>query len=1243
MRFSTSNSRVLFCAFTLLSFITSLFSNTTANNPGKETYPNTPDFFFIENKGQWDNEIFYKLNMGANRLFLMDGKLTYQLLDPEDLAERSHKHHHGGEYHGHEETVIHGHNFTVDFIGSSKYAKAGATKKLSAYHNYILGDDPSKWAGNVGLYHEVSYENLFEDIDLKFYFSENNLKYDYLVAPKADPSKIIMEYNHADQVFLKDKKLHIVTSVNEVIEQEPYAYQYIGAKKVEVACEFKLKGNQMGFHFPNGYNTNYELVIDPVLIFASYSASSGDNWGMTATFDDQGNLYGGGVAFGNYPTTPGAFDTDDPGFFSTDPGDMGISKFSERGNNLIYSTYVGGRDMDTPHSMVVNSKGELIIFGTTSSRNFPTSNNAYDRTFNGGPRVSTSSALEYENGSDIVVVVLNNAGSGLAGSTYVGGSGNDGLHLMAVGARLNYSDDLRGEVIIDSDDNIYVGSTSYSQDFPVSSNAFDTSNNGDEDAVIFKLNPTASSLLWATYLGGAATEAAFSLKLDADNNPYVVGMTSGSDFPVTPTGLNRDFQRAGGEGFVAHIKNDGQQLLHATFLNRSDFAYFVELDDLGFVYVLGQSSSANYPVSPNTFSNPNSTMFLQKLNPELSNSEFSTLLGNGLRNSGLFVPSAFLVDVCRRIYISGWGGDTNGSDVSGMPISSDAFQSRTDGSDFYLMVLKPDARDLEYGTYFGGGISNEHVDGGTSRFDKKGIIYQAVCAGCGGNSDFPTTPGAHSTRNGSTNCNLGVFKFDFQFGEIVANADVEPDFSGCAPFEINFQNQSTGATMFNWNFGDGNTSSERAPTHTFNDVGTYTIRLIGTIEENCIDPDTIFLNIEAIEPPPGVTSSETICEGDLTNLNSTVTDPNTTYNWSDGSMGSSISVERGGIFWVDSGDSACPQRDSFIIFGIPNGNTTTQIGICEGTERTISSSNMRPDATFEWNDGTRSQSIEIDQTGLYFVMANELGCMSIDSFIVVPDSIILDALVLNIDCVGQDSGFIQGNTLGGVPPYEYSLDNSTFSLNSTFDGLNAGNYVLESRDVNGCRDLINLSVNLPPEVAVDLGGIQQVCLGDSIELVANTNLTLQEISSVVWSGLENPNCSDCLSQFVKPLQNSTYSLVLTSVDGCVDSTTVSVVVDPKRPVYIPSAFTPDNNGINDIFFINARQNVVKSVNRFQIFDRWGELIYQATDFQPNDPTFGWDGYFREKLMNSAVFAWYAEIEFIDGVVELYEGDVTLIR
>jgi len=152
------------------------------------------------------------------------------------------------------------------------------------------------------------------------------------------------------------------------------------------------------------------------------------------------------------------------------------------------------------------------------------------------------------------------------------------------------------------------------------------------------------------------------------------------------------------------------------------------------------------------------------------------------------------------------GGLTNSSNApyavnsttDGLPITDDAFQSVTDGSDFYLCVLAPDATELVYATWFGGGSSREHVDGGTSKFDKDGSVYQAVCAGCGGNDDFPTTAGAWSNDNGSTNCNLGVFKFDL--GKIEAEIAIEGPSQVCEGSDALFINNTTGGASFEWTF-----------------------------------------------------------------------------------------------------------------------------------------------------------------------------------------------------------------------------------------------------------------------------------------------------------------------------------------------------------------------------------------------------------------------------------------------------------
>ena len=320
---------------------------------------------------------------------------------------------------------------------------------------------------------------------------------------------------------------------------------------------------------------------------------------------------------------------------------------------------------------------------------------------------------------------------------------------------------------------------------------------------------------------------------------------AGDPFDPTPNG--------GVDGYIARFSADGSALLSSTYLGtvQYDQTYFVQLDTAGAVYALGQTRGP-YPVSPGVYANPGSSQFVHKLSADLSTSFWSTRLGNGNGTEDLS-PTAFLVSDCKQIYISGWGGVTNNngqpnqSTVFNFPITSDALQSTTNGSDFYLMVLNPEAVSLAYGSYFGGGASQEHVDGGTSRFDKNGTVYQAVCAGCGGSSALPTTPGAWSQTNNSANCNLGVFKIDFEQAVVAA---ISGDLTACEPATIDFINAGSGVEWI-WDFGDGSPLfNGQQPQHTYQEPGIYTVTLIALDPTACNLADTTTAQVTVLPSVP---------------------------------------------------------------------------------------------------------------------------------------------------------------------------------------------------------------------------------------------------------------------------------------------------------------------------------------------------------------------------------------------------------
>ncbi len=806
---------------------------------------------FTENKGQWVNQIRFEAAMPNGKLLLENNAFYYFLYDANDISKIDHP--------GHTKDgaiTVNGHAYKTTFQNANSLVNVNGRNSSTHYFNYFLGNDPKHWAGKVKQYEQVYYEALYKGVDLSVYANEQvPLKYDFIVAPQAEVNQISMRIDGADALRLKNNALQIVTSVGTVTEQKPYAYQIIDGKKVEVNCEYVLNGNELTFAYPKSYNKNYALVIDPNVVFSTYTGATADNWGYTATYDNQGAMYVGGYvnAFppngSFYPTTLGAFQTIWGGGTGGNSGngngiafacDMGISKFSSDGTQLVYSTYVGGTDNETPHSLVVDNAGNLIIYGVSYSADYPTSQNAYDKTVNGL--------------GDIVVTKLTSDGAALLGSTFVGGSADDGINFdpgefTAGKLKRNYGDQNRGEVNIDLADNIFVASCTKSSDYPVSIGALQSTFGGIQDGCMFKLNADCSQLIYSTFIGGSEDDACYSLDLGVNGTLYVAGGTMSTNFPTTTGALHSTYRGGLYDGFLAHINVDGTQLLQSSYIGTSgnDQIYFVKLDNLGDVYCVGQTTG-QYPVFNAPYSNPNSGQFILKTNPALSTTVYSTVFGSGSGSPNIS-PTAFLVDTCQNVYVAGWG--TNSGSFAGfannmfnMPLTADAFKTTTDGTDFYFFILSKNAQNILYGSYFGGNGAIEHVDGGTSRFDKRGVIYQAMCAGCGGNSLTPTTVGVWSPTNQSNNCNLLGLKLEFNLAGVAVEIDASPRATGCVPLTVQFDGTVTNAVTYLWNFGDGNTSMQQNPLHTYTDTGTYTVMLVGIDPNSCNVSDTAYLEVE---------------------------------------------------------------------------------------------------------------------------------------------------------------------------------------------------------------------------------------------------------------------------------------------------------------------------------------------------------------------------------------------------------------
>lgn len=803
---------------------------------------------FTENLGQWNSAIRFKAELKGGAVFAEQGRMTFRFFDPDDWAWRFE--HSKGASQNPAPSGIRSHSFYMSFTGSDPEVLPQGEYMLSAYSNYFTGNDSTHWATGVRSYKKITYQDLYPGINLDWFQSSTHLKYEYHLAAGANPALIKEHFEYTGKIKIESGRVHIKTTVNDVWIEQPLAWQLSPKGLLPVKCNFLLSGDTLSYVFPDGYNQSLPLIIDPTLTFSTYTGSTADNWGFTATYDQSGNLYAGGIAFATgYPVTPGSLMTSFQGGGGFYPCDVSITKYNSAGTAPVYSTYLGGSDNEIPESMIVNSNDELFVLGATASANFPTSTNAFDKNFNGGNTISLT-AITFTGGSDIFIAHFNTMGSQLLASTYIGGGANDGLNQAAV-LNHNYADHARGEIMLDASGNVYVASSTWSANFPTTTGAYKVNISGNQDACVFKMPPDLSTLSWSTFIGGSSADAAYSVKVDAAGTAYVAGGTQSNNFPTTTGVYHSNYNGGTADGFALKLSANGNSLLASTFIGTSQYdqTFFIELDDYNNIYLLGQTAGA-YPVIGPVYSNPNSGQFISKLNNGLSTMIYSTVFGKGDGNPDI-APTAFLVDKCENVYMAGWGGTVNGTvgNTYNLPLTANAYQSSTDGSDFYFFVLSKDAKTLLYATYFGGGQSAEHVDGGTSRFDPDGIIYEAVCAGCGGYDDFPTTPSAWSSTNNSSNCNEGAIKFEFQLANAKANAYASPASVGCVPYTVNFSSNGSIAFDYYWDFGDGQTSILSNPQHIYTDTGTYQVMLVALDTIVCNSFDTTYLTVKVLQAP----------------------------------------------------------------------------------------------------------------------------------------------------------------------------------------------------------------------------------------------------------------------------------------------------------------------------------------------------------------------------------------------------------
>lgn len=1173
---------------------------------------------FIENKGQWDSRVKFMSLAGDGAFFLEQNGYTVDQYSGNDVQSmQAHNRLSIGGENRAMEGKIRKHAYSVEFLNSQK-PEIIADKVIPTVNNYFIGNDPTKWASNCRIFQAVLYKNIYPGIDIRYYVDENErMKYDIIVNPGADVSKFAMKYKGAGKLEVRNKELLISTTIGTNKELKPYTYQIINNLKKEVECNYEVTDNIVRFKLKN-FDSKVPLIIDPQVVFFTYSGSSVDNWGFTATYGADGSIYGGGIVFGQgFPVSPGSYDQTFAG-----AEDIGIIKISSDGSTRLYATYIGGSGQEQPHSLIEDSQGNLIVAGRTNSPDYPVVGNG---------------RFGSNGGYDIVVTKINRNGTALIGSMKIGGTGADGVNIAdrnrnsLNSLKRNYGDDARSEVIVDDNDNIYLASCTQSVDFPTTSGAFQTSKRGAQDAVVLKINKDCNTVLFSTMLGGAENDAAYVLRISNNNSIYVAGGTASPDLNgISSSGVFKsNFSTPSSQasdpadGFIIELSDDGSRVIRGTYLGteKADQIYGMDTDESGNIYAMGLSEGNMQVINAN-YSNQGSKQFITKFKPDLSAIEFQTVFGSV--NSGVpnISPTAFMVDRCENMYVSGWGGYSNTNylkgNVRGMPLAGEPqIQRTTSGTNFYFLVLERNANNILYGTYFGQGQKDvngqhvdrygDHVDGGTSRFDKRGIIYQAVCADCGGRSGVSIrgTPGSWSPYNMAktqSECNLGLMKIEMDFTGVHAALrstmyGQKGRLNGCVPVDVLFEDTLRMGTSYKWLFGDGTpevTTTEPRVEHQYTKVGEFQVRLI-TINAtfSCHPQDTAYVKLKIGDnrADPSFDYSRLLpCENldyrfvnTSTNFHNVPFKPNIfTWNFDDGTV---ITVP-----------DKSPINHSFAGEGIYNVSLTID------------------DDDFCNSPITYTQALHVAYTLKANFTTPQLGCAP------------YTAVVENTSKGGSKFVWDFGD---GSAPVEGESPTHLYQ--------NPGTYTIKLKvsDENSCnqQDETQFTIQVQPKPTAAYTFTPLTPEENVFTLFANQSLNATKFK---WDFGDGESSTEAAPRHIFPA-TGTYNVCLIAYNdfGCTDTICGPVSALIKPAMDVPSAFTPTQPGNNQIIKVFGF-GIVKM--EWNIYNRWGQKVFTS-----NSVSNGWDGTFKGKVQPMDVYAYTLEVEFSDGKKVRKTGDITLVR
>jgi hypothetical protein len=658
---------------------------------------------FIENKGQWDSEVLYLCRLGGMDAWIKNDGVSYTFYE-NDKKKMD------------EEGFQKGHRVNFELVSGNADTRVESIPMQGTYYNYLIGNDVSKHRVKVPVHREVIVKNIYDNIDIRYYFDSSYLRFDFIAAPKADISRIAFKLIGQDETTMNNHgDLILKTNVGEVSIAGLKTFQ----SNQELIPSHFVKSSDIWTINVDNYDNTRALIIDP-LVFSTFIGGSIFDVSYKTAINEKGELFiTGETQSSDYDNTPGAFQRTNAGM-----RDVFVSRLNETGTALIYSTYLGGSSDDYGHGIAVDNSGNVYVTGRTNSTNFPVTQGAFQTVYGGGT-------------VDVFVTKLNPEGTSLVYSTFIGGALADQANAIAV----------------DNEGHAYITGWTSSLNYRITQGAFQTTNGGTNssaDVFVTKVNPAGNGLVYSTYIGGTGNDYGNDITIDADGNAYITGYTQSGGTTAT---TNYDFTAGafqtkndgGFDAIVTKVNNNGTALLFSTYLGGSgtDMGNGIFVDQNRDVYVIGYTASTNFDVTPNAYRTAHNggfqgnDIFITKFNSTGSQLVFSTYVGGNGQDTG----SDLAVDAGGNVFFTGQTTSAN------FPVSSDALQSTYGGGSFDAVVgkLSPAGTELLYSGFLGGSLT----DNGTSiKLDRQGNV---LVTGTTNSTDFVTTAQAHKTTNTGLN------------------------------------------------------------------------------------------------------------------------------------------------------------------------------------------------------------------------------------------------------------------------------------------------------------------------------------------------------------------------------------------------------------------------------------------------------------------------------------------------------------